>query len=68
MTMVTELFGNVDEHIIGGSAVTNETKHPHQVWILMDSSYFCGGIKIFRKEPIITLHVGLYIYIYIYPN
>jgi len=48
--MATELFGNVDEHIIGGTTVTNETAHPHQVWIIMDNSFFCGGIKILEKS------------------
>ena len=44
--MKTELIKNVDEKIINGTQVTDETKHPHQEWIYMDNSYFCGGNSI----------------------
>jgi secreted trypsin-like serine protease len=52
-----QLFGNdVDEYIIGGTTVTDETKHPHQVWIIMDNSYFCGGSIIAPNKVLTAAH------------
>jgi len=51
--METELIRNVDIKIINGNQVIDDTKHPHQVWILLDNSYFCGGNSIIFSESII---------------
>jgi secreted trypsin-like serine protease len=49
-------IGNVDEKIIGGTQVTDDTKHPHQVWILMDNSYFCGGSIVAANKVLTAAH------------
>jgi secreted trypsin-like serine protease len=51
-----QLFGNVDEKIINGVQVNDEKKHPHQVWILMDNSYFCGGSIVAANKVLTAAH------------